>query len=30
MRNCIKNQERIIEKMIEKEYHLEKQKLETK
>ena len=27
MRNCIKNQERIIEKMIEKEYHLEKQKL---
>jgi hypothetical protein len=30
MRNIIKNQERIIEEMIEKECHLEKQKLKTK
>jgi hypothetical protein len=30
MRNIIKNQERIIEEIIEKEYHLEKLKLKTK
>ena len=30
MRNLIKNQERILEEMIEKEYHVEKQKLKTK